>query len=464
MRLVQSNLLLFAACLSVTVVTSMSSELGEDKTSKHFSLFSVVQFENAQCTSDTSVAGGATDGTCYTSTECSNKGGTKAGKCASGFGTCCVFINNAAAATSTITENRTRLRNKEYPSIATTATAVELKYTVNKLNSDICQLRLDFTKFIIAGPSNTQESIPATKGTHCQDSFAVTTTDNANWYNTNTARLCGKLTGEHLYVDLSATATDAALLTFNTATAPTPAVAKRLWDIKVSQIECFASYRAPPGCQRYFTSDYGKIISYNFAKDGTTAQGAAGSQNAGLELALQRVNTCIRRSKGMCCVEYQLCAKYDSIALVDATGTAAGTGEGGTTNEAWTIDMITYPFVIDAIQVNIGMVDSMCFGDYVEIPSSWSASCGAGTSSARTQINTRYCGVRFGENGQKSIAAQVASMPVCDCSEPFVVRHSSDDANDKAGKVGLGAAGTVAGTANPPRGFCLDFKQIPCWQ
>merc|ERR1719510_396948 len=173
---------------------------------------------------------------------------------------------------------------------------------------------------------------------------------------------------------------------------------------------------------------------------------------------------CIRRSKGMCCVEYQLCAKYDSIALVDATGTAAGTGEGGTTNEAWTIDMITYPFVITAIQSNIGMVDSMCIGDYVEIPSSWSASCGAGTSSARTQINTRYCGVRFGENGQKSIAAQVASMPVCDCSEPFVVRHSSDDANDKAGKVGLGAAGTVAGTSNPPRGFCLDFKQIPCWQ
>lgn len=449
----------------MTVVISVSSKLGEDRRSKHFSLFSVVTFQNAECTSDATVVGGATEGTCYTSTECADKGGTKAGNCASGFGSCCVFINNAALASNTITENRTRLRNSEFPSNTVAATLTEVKYTINKMKTDVCQLRLDFTTFVIAGPANTQESIAASGGSSCQDYLVVTTTDVANWYDTNTARLCGKLTGEHLYVDLSMTSTDTATLTITTAVAPIPSIALRSWDIKTSQIQCHSTYRAPPGCHRYFTSDYGKIISYNFAKVGSTAPGVAGSQNAGLELALQRVNTCIRRSKSMCCVEYQLCATYDGTALTDTTPTASGdVGDGGIQNEAWTIDIVTYPFIITVIAVNVGMVDSMCFGDYVEIPSSWSASCGAGSSSGRTTVNTRYCGVRFGENGQKTIAANVASMPVCDCSEPFVVRHSSDDADDKGGKVSLATINPSIINSHPPRGFCLDFKQIPCWQ
>ena len=49
-----------------------------------FSLFSIVQFPNQECT------GLVTDfGTCYTSGECSAKGGTASGNCAAGFGVCC---------------------------------------------------------------------------------------------------------------------------------------------------------------------------------------------------------------------------------------------------------------------------------------------------------------------------------------------------------------------------------------
>jgi len=235
------------------------------------------------------------------------------------------------------------------------------------------------------------------------------------------------------------------------------------------QIECFSTYRAPAGCQRYFTTDVGKIISYNFAKDGTTAPGAAGSQNTGIELALQRVNTCIRRSKGMCCVEYLLCTEYDSIALTETAQTYATddtSGNVGTFNEAWSIDLMTYPYVISATaggQTNGGLIDAQCVGDYVEIPSSWSAGCGAGTGSARNQVNTRYCGGRLGLNGDYATPALTASTPVCDCSEPFVVRHSSDDANDKGGSDGLGA-NNIATIVMVPRGFCVDFKQLPCWQ
>ena len=48
----------------------------------------LIFFFDSQCTakSDTSVYG-----TCYTASECTNKGGTADGNCAAGFGACCTF-------------------------------------------------------------------------------------------------------------------------------------------------------------------------------------------------------------------------------------------------------------------------------------------------------------------------------------------------------------------------------------
>ena len=51
-----------------------------------FSLFSIVQFPNQQCTGASSTS---TYGTCYTSSECTTKGGSADGNCAAGFGVCC---------------------------------------------------------------------------------------------------------------------------------------------------------------------------------------------------------------------------------------------------------------------------------------------------------------------------------------------------------------------------------------
>ena len=50
-----------------------------------FSLFTIVRFANLACTGNNGY-----NGTCYTSAECSAKGGTGQGSCASGFGVCCV--------------------------------------------------------------------------------------------------------------------------------------------------------------------------------------------------------------------------------------------------------------------------------------------------------------------------------------------------------------------------------------
>ena len=50
-----------------------------------FSVFQIVKFNNDACT-----AVDGTMGTCYTDSECTAKGGEERGKCASGFGVCCV--------------------------------------------------------------------------------------------------------------------------------------------------------------------------------------------------------------------------------------------------------------------------------------------------------------------------------------------------------------------------------------
>ena len=51
-----------------------------------FGLFSVVQFPNEECTTALDVN---VKGICMNSDECTTRGGTSDGKCASGFGICC---------------------------------------------------------------------------------------------------------------------------------------------------------------------------------------------------------------------------------------------------------------------------------------------------------------------------------------------------------------------------------------
>merc|ERR1712141_520675 len=458
------HVLLMATCLSCGLgIFALDS--AKPREEKHFSLFSVVTFKNEECTSETTLAGGARAGTCYSATECSDKSGTKSGNCAAGFGVCCVFLNNAAA-TATISENRTHLRNAEYPTYATATAATSIVYTLKKMSSDICQIRLDFNAFVIGGPVLTTELATAnTATTLCtNDNMVIAATSGEL-----RGAICGAMTGEHLYVELSPTSTDTATLTLSTviSTSLLPATAQRVWDIQTSQIPCYASYRAPAGCDRYLMTDTGKITSLNFYKvSGSTqaAQTSSAGQNTGIELMLQNVNTCIRRSKGMCCVEYQVCtADTQGILLTDEVCTACTTNLGteGAFNEGWSLDTDTTPYVIVTTQSNAGMVDSLCSGDYVSIPSSFSGACGGGTGSAANAINSRYCGARLGIH-LWATTQTITSSPVCDCSEPFHVRHVSDTASDRGGSISTATAN--ANTVVSPRGFCLDFRQTPCWQ
>lgn len=468
------NIVLLGLFQVLTVIATGAEKV--DRTAKHFSLFSVVTFKNEECTSETSLTGGARAGTCYSTTECSDKSGMASGNCASGFGVCCVFLNTASAA-ATISENRTWLRNKEYPSYATATSAQDFTYTVNKMSSDICQIRLDFETFQIAGPGNSDEQIVgASVYTHCtRDTLVITTTEKSTTGIIDPGTICGSVTGEHLYFDLTRTTTDKLSIQITTAATGTtgayitPVLANRIWDFKVSQIPCYATYRAPEGCQRYFTEETGQIISLNFRRVTTTPSSTAPvPQNTGLELAHQRLNTCIRRAKGMCCVEYQLCQYYGGIQLTDKHGesTANDGFNDASWNEAWTIDLNTKPATLSTapdFEHDSGITDAGCSGDYVEIPSSYGGICSGGRTATKT-LTTRYCGSKLGLNpgGGNTGTDLLNSSPICDCSEPFRVTHNSDLGSDLGGQDSVNVANDDEFDVYP-RGFCLDFRQTPCY-
>lgn len=144
-------------------MTKDSKESGQ-RDKKLFSLFSIVTFKNQACSSLDPLR----NGTCFTSTECQNKGGVKSGNCAAGFGVCCLFL--VSSTSTTINQNCTYIRNPNFP--AAYDTGSPLTFTVNKCSNDVCSLRLDFLQFAIDGPSATDE----TSGGACTDSFTATGT------------------------------------------------------------------------------------------------------------------------------------------------------------------------------------------------------------------------------------------------------------------------------------------------
>jgi len=345
----------------VCLVSAGQNETIVDRNGKVFSLFSIVQFKNTGCKSQSSMTSGQSsvrNGTCYTSSECSSKGGTASGNCAAGFGVCCLFLVTATG--SSINQNCTYLRNPSFPSVYSATSS--LSYTVTKCSTDICYLRLDFETFVLISPTEAA-------GYSCPDTFKVTT-------NTGMAipTFCGKLTGQHIYVDLGAVSTDTGTLAFTFSTSTSTI---RTWEIKVSQISCNNPNRPPNGCLQYWTTLVGRFTTFNFAA--STASNLPSMSYA----------ACIRRAAGYCCVQYSVCS--------------------GVTN-AFSLDTNAQ-----------GLTDTQCTGDYITIPGSSATACTGGNQA----LTNKYCGYYLG--GQT--AAQ-QNAPVCDCTAPFEVYVTSDSKAD----------------------------------
>merc|ERR1719429_386127 len=184
------------AVLGVLAISTsgIARNITDSKHGKAFSLFSIVQFPNQQCTGSSSTS---TYGTCYTSSECTTKGGSADGNCAAGFGVCCVITTSTCS--STISTNTTYIRNPNYPSSYTATSAGTCAYTVSKVSDDICQLRLDFQTF---------SGFATTTGGACNDYFTA-----AGQTGKNPPSICGTNTGYHMYVEFGATSTDSITLT-----------------------------------------------------------------------------------------------------------------------------------------------------------------------------------------------------------------------------------------------------------
>jgi len=253
-------------------------------------LLSVVRFKNEECSPPTgSAAPTGTDGVCYSSTECTSKGGTAAGSCASGFGICCYL--SVTACGGTVNDNSTYISNVGYPSTVTSATSGSCTYTINYCSTEICQIRLYFNKMVLAQPT--------------ASSGLIDTWVTAGPTSNNPPAIGGTNTGYHMYFEV-APATSSSTITVNIATSDTSTA--RSWNVKVDQIECYNKAKAPTGCTQYFTSTAGTMDSYNYSNG---------------ELPAQEVSYCVRKNAGTTQIQYTEAGT--TAFIVGATTAAAST-------------------------------------------------------------------------------------------------------------------------------------------
>lgn len=290
---------------------------GGKKQGRVFSLFSIVTFPNTDCTF---TSASTSKGLCLTASECSTSGGTTDGSCAAGFGVCCNIVKKTCG--DTVTKNSTYVKSG-----AISLDTKTCKFSIQPVQSDICQIRLDFVTFVTA--------VGATGecGGDVYDTFVVTQPTGAI-----SNPLCGVNTGLHMYVE-NARSTSNLDMTF---TFGTSAATTRSWNIKVSQIECTNAGRAPTDCLQYFTGSTGTIQSYNYPTNYDMLQS-------------QTYTICIRKELGNCKIDYS--------AADGATESTDGFSLGSTISAAH---------------------DADCTDAYITIPNSGSHTlyCGAYLSTA----------------------------------------------------------------------------------
>jgi hypothetical protein len=286
-------LLLCSNFIDVIKADNSKTETAEQRNGKVFSLFSIVSFPNDGCASQSVTGSKPRNGTCFTSTECNEKGGTVSGNCAAGFGVCCLFITTTSG--SAVSENCSYIQNPNFPNAYGVETAIS--YTVNKCSNEVCTLRLDFETFTTAGPTSTSDVTAAV------DTFQVSVLP----IQFTIPPIGGENSGYHIYVEVGQDAGAVATLAFTFGTS----TLARSWEIKVTQLECSNTNRPyDSGCLQYFTGTTGRIESFNYA----------GSNSILQHLALQNYNICIRKNAGYSCITYTVC---------DATGFSVSNGGGG---------------------------------------------------------------------------------------------------------------------------------------
>ncbi|XP_059097732.1 uncharacterized protein LOC131892026 [Tigriopus californicus] len=372
-----ATLIIFLNTLGNIHAKSEATETLNQRHGKQLSIFQVIRFNNGPCNGTQSMPG-----TCYTSQECSTRRGVSIGSCANGFGVCCSFTISCGGTTS---ENTTIFNDENIPSGMGTCTA-----TICPAGNDICQLRLDFDQFQIAGPSTV--SLSVTKLVNGNPSAAANAIPNAILGQCITDQfqvtsgsgvtppvICGINTNQHVFVDADA---DCNMLMFQLG----QGAVSRSFQIRVTQYACTSPNLAPSGCTQYFTSDTGTgmVQSFNFGNG---------------HLADQDQVMCVRRNQNSCRICWTTVLDTD----FDVSGTASS-GMGASTTARFCCGSNTVGTAVG----NAGGYDCL------SLPF-------AESKMGNMNVQSRFCGRNAGLS-----SSAMSSLTVCSRASPFRVAFRSN--------------------------------------
>jgi len=431
------------------LVLSNNNTQSIQKANKALSVFTVVRFPNEVCTSSTS----GRNGTCYTASECTSRGGSSSGSCASSFGVCCVFEKSCG--TETISENCTYFTSSQ----RTAGSSCGL--TVCKTGSDVCQLRLDFETFTLTAPTTrVTGAAPANAVAgdytaipfgNCETDFFSVSVPGA----TAPPLICGENSGQHIYVPASDQCNTLSAF-FGTATTTTTSA----FTIKVTQVKCNSKRQAPENCLQYLTAATGQFETFNY------------QNQAGYHLANQDYCVCIRADRTACTT---------CFVTLDGTG-AVATGALGLGGAGAVISMSVDTFCGFPSGMMIGGAAnakmSLGFFDHITIPNSQCFVTTPITDATSTDDYVtidRYCGTIFNciekattkayFGAAATGAAHVTLGTVCTSTKPFQVCIKTDAVETFAatgtsdGEFELSAALAIT-HGNGGRGFRMAYWQI----
>merc|ERR1719443_1431846 len=428
-----------AVVLYLAAFGSKSVYADEDISSKDgrvLSVFNVVTFPNSACG-----ASNGYNGTCFTSSECTAKGGTASGTCASSFGVCCVF--SIACGGSSSANNSYAIMS----SYSTSSDADPCTYTFCKTTSDVCKLRIDFDTMVLTGPNTMSSTAVYTDSTSVGDCGTDTLTI-SNPGGPKPPTICGYNTGQHMFVPASDGCNQINIDIDTGSTSTT-----RKWQIKVTQYEC-GNMKAPEqDCLQYHTAATGTIASFNFD---TTASGTVAATQ--YHLSNQYYDICIRRTRGYCSLCFS--PEITSTTTTNAASFGISAGSVAAIQTAASGSHCTGVTTINAIAAsNVG------YGDYLEIIRLQDGT-GTSTAAGATATISRICGAFW----DATVASdQVTHATACTYATPFKVgvHFDNDDIILAPGDI---AAAQNAGE-NPPvaanngigySGFYLAYWQNTC--
>merc|ERR1711971_287130 len=332
-----SLLTLVIVCVAEPNVEDLlTTETTQTREGKVLPVFQVVKFPNDVC------AGATRNGTCYTSEECSSKGGTSDGPCASGFGVCCIFTLACGGSAS---ENQTYLVQAS----VTTLTS-PCKYTICPVATNICRIRFDFTTMVLAN-AVTGSTVAATAttasslagpllGDCIDDQFSI-----SGGTGRGTPTICGTNTGYHMIVDADPTGNTCHTALFNiggtTATS-------RSWNVLVTHYSCGDTDSSGwPGCLQYYTATANNIQNFAFPTTGAVGAGVT-------HLSNQHYDICIRRASGFCYICYSPTIAT-TLAILVNTGTP-------------TISQISFGVSVGGITtMPSSLISNTCTSDWIEV-------------------------------------------------------------------------------------------------